>query len=73
MLAGVFSWKTNAWTANVRCLFFNALMSVRSTLHWPKKPEIISHGFKDSDPGAWIVSAVGSVLLILILASFFFH
>lgn len=42
-----------------------------STLHFPKKFELISHSFKDSDPGAWIVSAVGSVLLVLILAAFF--
>jgi hypothetical protein len=44
-----------------------------STLHLPKKFELISHSFKDSDPGAWIVSAVGSVLLVLILAAFYFR
>lgn len=44
-----------------------------STLHLPKKFEFISHGLKDSDPGAWIVSAAGGVSLILILAAFYFH
>lgn len=44
-----------------------------STLHFPKKLEHFSHDLKASDPGAWIVSAIGSVLLILILAAFFYH
>lgn len=44
-----------------------------STLHLPKRFELISHGLEESDPGALIVLAVGSVLLILILAAFFFH
>lgn len=44
-----------------------------STLHMPKKFGFVNHGLKDSDPGAWIVSAVGSVLLILILAAFYFR
>lgn len=44
-----------------------------STLHFLKKFEHFSHDLKESDSGAWIVSAVGSVLLILILAAFFYH
>lgn len=44
-----------------------------STLHFPKAFEHISHDLKESDPGALIVLAIGSLLLILILAAFFYH
>ncbi len=42
-----------------------------SNLHLPKRLAHISHDLHDSDPGAWAVSALGAVLLILILAAFF--
>lgn len=44
-----------------------------SALHLPKAFEHISHDLKECDPGALIVLAIGSLLLILILSAFFYH
>lgn len=44
-----------------------------STLHLPRRLQVVSQSFKGTDPGAWTTLAVAVATLAAILLAFFFR